>query len=132
LGQGKLYRFFTFPLPISFLFVVKFRKLHHVRAIFTEAVERQGMVSAKCGSWCKNGAETVQFFAINRREQSAEIYHGHKATQRLLLQNHAKDGIQETNGTDRKDGGAHGVLALPVPATASHVRADGSASHPYL
>jgi len=52
---------FTISLPISFLVIVKFRKLHHVSALFSQALERQGSVSAKRGFWCRNGAETVQF-----------------------------------------------------------------------
>jgi len=42
----------------------KVEKLHHVRALFFQVVERKGSLPAKRCFWCKNGAETVQFSGI--------------------------------------------------------------------
>jgi len=44
--------------------MVKFPKLHHVGALFSQALERQALIVEKSCLWCKNGTKTVQFFGV--------------------------------------------------------------------
>ena len=65
---------FTFSLPFlyqfRFLFMVKFRKLHQVRALLSQVVERQGSCCAKRCYWCRNGAVFRRHFLIPIRVQA--------------------------------------------------------------
>ena len=62
----------NFTISLPFLYRFRFfswsnsrgEKLHHFGAVFVQLVERQQPASAIRGFWCKNGAETVQFYGV--------------------------------------------------------------------
>jgi hypothetical protein len=61
---------FPFSLPFLYRFTIlswssgRVAELHQLGGVFLQVVEQQWAVSAKRCFWCKNGAETVQFYGV--------------------------------------------------------------------